>query len=119
MDERAESPLVNGSLSEVLAYHSSHIPERFWADWQYPDSGFLVLACFLVGVVVMRSGWASLSQLSANRAGGVAGSLWLVGLGLMALSAIGPGRSAIRPLIEQKLHLGVCFWPISAIWPRR
>ena len=85
MDERTESPLVNGSLSEVLAYHSSHIPERFWADWQYPDSGFLVLACFLVGVVVMRSGWASFSQLSATRAGGLAGSLWLVGLGLMAL----------------------------------
>ena len=85
MDERAESPLVNGSLSEVLAYHSAHIPERFWADWQYPDSGFLVLACFLVGVVLMRSGWASFSQLSATRAGGLAGSLWLGGLGLMAL----------------------------------
>ena len=85
MDERAESPLVIGSLSEVLAYHAPHIPEHFWADWQYPDSGFLVLACFLIGVVVMRSGWASFSQLSAARAGRFAGGLWLVGVGLMVL----------------------------------
>ena len=44
MDERAESPLVNGSLSEVLAYHSSlspnasgpigNIPIR--ASWCWP-----------------------------------------------------------------------------------
>ncbi|MEL0259284.1 MAG: DUF418 domain-containing protein, partial [Halieaceae bacterium] len=109
MDERAESPLVNGSLSEVLAYHSSHIPERFWADWQYPDSGFLVLACFLVGVVVMRSGWASLSQLSATRAGGFAAGLWLVGLGLMALERYWAWQVGYSPFDRTEASPGSLF----------
>ena len=109
MDERAESPIVNGSLSEVMAYHSPHIPERFWADWQYPDSGFLVLACFLVGVVVMRSGWTSFSQLGATRAGGFAAGLWLVGLGLMAIERYWAWQVGYSPFDKTEASPGSLF----------
>ena len=76
-------------------------PERFWADWQYPDSGFLVLACFLVGVLLHAIGWASFSQLTARHPG--VGLRW----GFVAAGAVSDGvlkrywaaiRSAIRPL---------------------
>jgi uncharacterized protein len=65
-EDRMDSPLAVGGFTEVLAYHAAFLPERFWADWQYPDSGFLVLACFLLGFCLMRSGWGALARLDAR-----------------------------------------------------
>ena len=84
-EDRIESPLAVGSFSDVLAYHAAFIPERFWADWQYPDSGFLVLACFLLGFCLMRSGWGALARLTVAQSTGIALGLWVLGSSLMAI----------------------------------
>jgi uncharacterized protein len=78
-----DSPLAVGSFTEVLAFHAAFLPERFWADWQYPDSGLLVLACFLVGFCIMRGGWVALQRLTRRQAVSIAGGLWVLGLLLM------------------------------------
>ena len=82
-----ESPLAVGSFTEVLAYHAALLPERFWADWQYPDSGFLVLACFLVGFCFMRGGWPMLTRLTGRQSALFAAGLWVLGLSLMGIEA--------------------------------
>jgi uncharacterized protein len=84
-EERAESPLAVGTLGDVMRSHAEFIPERFWIDWQYPDSGFLVLACFLFGVVIMRAGWVPLSVLSARQTRVLSVALWMGGIVLMTL----------------------------------
>jgi len=84
-EDRMGSPLVTGSFTEVLDYHAAFLPERFWADWQYPDSGFLVLACFLVGFCLMRSGWGALQSLTRGESISIALGLWMVGLSLMGV----------------------------------
>ena len=63
-NDLAHSPLSIGDFADVLTYHRENIPELFWADWQYPDSGLLVLSFFLGGVVFMRVGWPRLQSLS-------------------------------------------------------
>jgi uncharacterized protein len=80
-----DSPLAVGGFTEVLAYHAAFLPERFWADWQYPDSGFLVLACFLLGVCLMRSGWSAMARLAPAQSMRIALGLWVLGLSLMAI----------------------------------
>ena len=82
-----DSPLAVGSFTEVLAYHAAFLPERFWADWQYPDSGFLVLACFLFGFCLMRVGWRLLERLTVAQSIGIALGLWVQGLFLMGIEA--------------------------------
>ena len=86
-DDRIASPLAVGSFTEVLAYHAAFLPERFWADWQYPDSGFLVLACFVLGFCLMRSGWGALERLTVAQSTGIALALWGLGLSLMTIEA--------------------------------
>ena len=82
-----DSPLAVGSFTEVLAYHAAFLPERFWADWQYPDSGFLVLACFLVGFCFMRGGWPMLTRLTGRQSALITVGLWVLGLSLMGIEA--------------------------------
>ena len=84
-EDRMTSPLAVGSFTEVLGYHAAFLPERFWADWQYPDSGFLVLACFLAGFCLMRSGWDALQRLARWQSLSIALGLWMVGLSLMTV----------------------------------
>ena len=84
-EDRMDSPLAVASFTEVLAYHATFLPERFWADWQYPDSGFLVLASFLLGFCLMRSGWGALARLTPAQAIRIALGLWVLGLSLMAI----------------------------------
>ena len=86
-EDRIASPLAVGSFTEVLAYHAAFLPERFWADWQYPDSGFLVLACFVLGFCLMRSGWNALERLTVAQSTGIALALWGPGLSLMTIEA--------------------------------
>jgi uncharacterized protein len=86
-EDRIESPLAVGSFTEVLGYHAAFLPERFWADWQYPDSGFLVLACFLIGFCLMRSSGGALVRLAPAQSTGIALGLWVLGLSLMAIEA--------------------------------
>ena len=82
-DDLTHSPLSVGRLADVVAYHSENIPERFWVDWQYPDSGLLVLTFFLCGIYFMRVGWPRLKLLSIRSCYRLAVILWLVGLCLM------------------------------------
>ena len=84
-EDHRDSPLVTGSFTEVLAYHAAFLPERFWVDWQYPDSGFLVLACFLLGFCLMRDGWGALARLTHGQSASIALRMWLVGLCLMGV----------------------------------
>ena len=86
-EDLMDSPLAVGSFTEVLAYHAAFLPERFWADWQYPDSGFLVLACFLVGFCFMRGGWPMLTRLTGLQSALIAAGLWVLGLSLMGIEA--------------------------------
>ena len=82
-NDLAHSPLSIGDFADVLTYHRENIPELFWADWQYPDSGLLVLSFFLGGVVFMRVGWPRLQSLSMSSCCRVAASCWLAGFLLM------------------------------------
>jgi uncharacterized protein len=84
-DDLAHSPLSIGYFADVLDYHRENIPELFWADWQYPDSGLLVLTYFLCGVLFMRVGWPRLQSLSTSSCFRVAASCWLAGLVLMGV----------------------------------
>lgn len=86
-EDLMDSPLAVASFTEVLAYHAALLPERFWADWQYPDSGFLVLACFLVGFCFMRGGWPMLTRLTGRQSALIAVGLWVLGLSLMGIEA--------------------------------
>ena len=82
-DDLAHSPLSIGDFADVLDYHRENIPELFWADWQYPDSGLLVLTFFLCGVYFMRVGWSRLQRLSMSSCFRMAAGCWLAGLVLM------------------------------------
>lgn len=84
-NDLAHSPLSIGDFADVLDYHRENIPELFWADWQYPDSGLLVLAFFLCGVYFMRVGWSRLQTLSMPSCFRLAASCWLAGLLLMGV----------------------------------
>ena len=84
-DDLAHSPLSIGYFADVLDYHRENIPELFWADWQYPDSGLLVLTFCLCGVVFMRVGWSRLQTLSMPSCFRLAASCWLAGLLLMGV----------------------------------
>jgi uncharacterized protein len=84
-NDLAHSPLSIGDFADVLTYHRENIPELFWADWQYPDSGLLVLFFFLGGVVFMRVGWPRLQSLSMSSCCRVAASCWLAGFSLMGV----------------------------------
>ena len=86
-EDLMDSPLAVGSFTEVLAYHAAFLPERFWADWQYPDSGFLVLACFLVGFCFMHGGWSMLTRLTGRQSALITLGLWVLGLSLMGIEA--------------------------------
>ena len=82
-DDLAHSPLSIGDFADVLDYHRENIPELFWADWQYPDSGLLVLTFFLCGVYFMRVGWSRMQRLSMSSCFRMAAGCWLAGLVLM------------------------------------
>ena len=84
-NDLAHSPLSIGDFADVLTYHRENIPELFWADWQYPDSGLLVLSFFLGGVYFMRVGWPRLQSLSMSSCFRVAASCWLAGFLLMGV----------------------------------
>ena len=96
-EDRDYSPLAAGSFTEVLAYHATFLPERFWADWQYPDSGFLVLACFLLGFCLMRSDWGALARLTRAQSIFTALGLWVLGLSLMAIERYWSGAVGYMP----------------------
>lgn len=55
-EEHVESVYATGSFREVIAFNATEIPRNPVEDWQWPDSGVTVLALFLLGIVVGRSG---------------------------------------------------------------
>ena len=84
-DEREFSPLTADSMLSVIRYHAQFVPERFWVDWQYPDSGLLVFACFLFGFCLMQADPRLHTLLRLNNPLPVTIWLWLAGLSLMLL----------------------------------
>lgn len=82
--EQEESVYATGSLDEVIAYNTENLVEIPWADIAWPDSGLTVLALFLLGVCLARSGvllnpapHAALLQRICR---------WGLGLGLLAVA---------------------------------
>lgn len=55
-EDREEGLYSVGSLGDIVAEHASYLPEVPWEDYQWPDSGWAVLAFFLVGFVLARRG---------------------------------------------------------------
>ena len=86
----------SGSFTEVLAFHATFLPERFWADWQYPDSGFLVLACFLLGFCIMR-GMGRAWRLTARQAASTALGFGWWGCLLMGIEGYWSAHGGLRP----------------------
>lgn len=131
-EERRESFLVAGSFADVLTEHAAFVPEWFWMDWQYPDSGWLVLACFLFGVAIMRDGWRHLQRLTPAQLSRITAVCWCVGLLLMVLERYWAATIGYRPfdltdassgqiLIADVTYLGasVCLasaWFLSVYW---
>lgn len=96
-EERRESFLVAGSFADVVTEHAGFIPEWFWIDWQYPDSGWLVLACFLFGVAIMRDGWGYLQRLTPAQLTRITAICWCAGLLLMVLERYWAATIGYRP----------------------
>ena len=84
-EDREEGLYSVGSLGDIVAEHASYLPEVPWEDYQWPDSGWAVLAFFLVGLVLARRGVLAgvaraPTQLLRRGAG-----LMIAGLAIMAL----------------------------------
>lgn len=84
-EDQADDIHVNGTLGEIIQSHASYLPERFWADYQYPDSGFLVLGFFLIGYLFARRGALRQIHGSFVHQPGFAAGCWLLGVALMAI----------------------------------
>lgn len=56
IEDSTDDIYASDTLIEIMGYHFQYIPEQFWADYQYPDSGFVVLGLFLVGYLLARTG---------------------------------------------------------------
>ncbi len=93
IEDRADDVRVYGTPSEILLAHTDFIPEVFWADFQYPDSGLVVLAFFLIGYLMARSDVLQSGRYPAHLKGRLLIGCWLLGLLLMALE-----QAVLRPL---------------------
>ena len=56
LEEREYSVYLTGSVGDILAYNAEVIPENPVSDYLWPDSGFAVLALFIMGYLLCRSG---------------------------------------------------------------
>ena len=83
--DRESSVFSIGTPGDVASELAQFIPERFWVDWQYPDSGWLVLASMLMGWWVMGVGLSRLALWSRRRVIALCGFGWLAGGCLMVL----------------------------------
>ena len=80
-----ESVYATGSLSDVLAFNAEDLLEVPWADAAWPDSGLAVLALFLLGICLHRSG--VVQSLGCHAALLRRVCFWGLGLGLAAVIA--------------------------------
>ena len=83
-EDREEGVYAADTLVEIIAWHAEALPEVPWADYQWPDSGLMVLAMFLLGFVMARTGWLERCLEKDSGAGQLAIRCWCVGLLLMA-----------------------------------
>ncbi|MBT3410819.1 MAG: DUF418 domain-containing protein [Halieaceae bacterium] len=83
--DRADAVEAVGTLPEIAVYHAQFIPERFWEDWQYPDSGLLVLAHFIFGFCFMRGGWQWMRACSGIQLRRMCLGFWSLGIVLMCV----------------------------------
>ena len=93
MEDRADDVHVYGTPGEILLAHTDFIPEVFWADFQYPDSGLVVLAFFLIGYLMARSDVLKSGRYPAHLKSRLLIGCWLLGLLLMVLE-----QAVLRPL---------------------
>lgn len=82
--EQEESVYATGSLGEVVAYNAEDLVEIPWADIAWPDSGLSVLALFLLGVCLARSGVLLNPALHTALLQRIC--RWGLGLGLLAVA---------------------------------
>lgn len=80
--QQEESVFATGSFREVLEYNAEDLLEIPWADYAWPDSGLAVLALFLLGIALARSG--VLADSAAQRSLLWRVCRWGLGLGLLA-----------------------------------
>jgi uncharacterized protein len=119
-EERLTSPLATGGLAEVMEYHAEFIPEKFWIDWQYPDSGLMVLACLLLGFVIMRDSGQRLQHMTQAQAGRLSLGLWLLGAALMTIERYWAVTIGYRPFdrtdaLPQQILLADCTYLAATI----
>ena len=84
-EDREDGIYVANHLGEILAWHVEALPEVPWADYQWPDSGLVVLAMFLCGFVVARAGLLERCLEIGRQSGQFAILAWVSGLSLMGL----------------------------------
>ena len=82
--EQEESVYATGSLSEVIAYNAEDLVEIPWADIAWPDSGLTVLALFLLGMCLARSG--VLEHPADHRPLFTRVGRWGLGVGVLAVA---------------------------------
>ena len=82
-EDRAEHLYSTGTLKEVVAEHAQYLPERFWIDYQYPDSGFVVLGVILIGIVLARSSPWRDHVGRVNNVQKYCALFWVLGIALM------------------------------------
>ena len=84
-EDREDGIYVADHLGEIVAWHAEALPEVPWADYQWPDSGLVVLAMFLSGFVLARAGLLERCLENGRRSRQFAMWAWVIGLSLMGL----------------------------------
>ena len=84
-EDREDGIYVANHLGEIVAWHVEALPEVPWADYQWPDSGLVVLAMFLCGFVVARAGLLERCLEMGRQSRQFAILAWVSGLSLMGL----------------------------------
>jgi len=84
-EDRNDGIYVADHLEEIVAWHAEALPEVPWADYQWPDSGLVVLAMFLCGYVFARVGMLERCLEAGRRSRQFAAGVWVIGMSLMGL----------------------------------
>lgn len=84
-EDREDGIYVADHLGEIVAWHAEALPEVPWADYQWPDSGLVVLAMFLCGFALARAGLLERCLENGRRSRQFAIWAWAMGLSLTGL----------------------------------
>lgn len=84
-EDREDGLYSTGSIDEIIAEHASYLPEIPWQDYQWPDSGWAVLALFLLGFCFAREDGLHRFTQRPERVFNAGVWLFLLGLSAMAI----------------------------------